>query len=208
MPEVLQVDKRESRGTRASQKMRDRGQVPAVLYGHGEATVALSVVRDQLDAVLRHGGHVVELKGAVSDSALLKAIQWDAMGTQILHVDLARVSAGERVAVTLVVELRGDAPGTHDGGVVEHPMHELEIECPVGKIPEKLVVNINHLELNGVVHASDLELPEGAKLLVPPESVVVHCIVVGEAPEGAVGEPGAEEPELIGRKPQEAEDEE
>jgi large subunit ribosomal protein L25 len=188
--------------------MRDRGQVPAVLYGHGEETVSLTVLRDQLDAVLRHGGHVVELKGAVSDSALLKAIQWDSLGTQVLHVDLARVSAGERVAVTLAIELRGDAPGSHDGGVVEHPLHEVEIECPVAKIPEKLVVNINHLELNGVIHASDLELPEGAKLLVAPESVVAHCIVVGEAPEGVVGEPGSDEPELIGRKPQEGEEEE
>ena len=67
MSEVLQVKVRETRGTREARRMRAAGQVPAVLYGHGEATVSLSVPADQIDAALRHGAHVVELQGAVKE---------------------------------------------------------------------------------------------------------------------------------------------
>src|SRR5436190_9769521 len=99
MAENLKVEPRKNRGTRHSKRLRAGGKVPAVLYGHGEKTVSLTVPAEQITAAVRHGSRVVDLKGAVSDSALIRELQYDTFGLEILHVDLARVSADERVHV-------------------------------------------------------------------------------------------------------------
>ena len=152
MAEVLQVEARQSRGKRNARRMRRAGTIPAVLYGHGEETVSLAVRTDAMAAAVRHGSHVVELAGAVQQSALIRDLQWDVWGTGILHVDFARVSADETIEVTVSVELRGEAPGVKEGGVVEHLVHEVEIECKATAVPEKIVVNINQLKLGEVDH--------------------------------------------------------
>jgi large subunit ribosomal protein L25 len=209
MVDTLKVDRRTDTGKRRMKRLRRAGSIPAMLYGHGEENVALAVPSDQITAAIRHGSKLVDLTGAVSESALIRDVQWSTYGTEILHVDLARVSKTELVKVTVSIEIRGDAAGTREGGVVQHQLHQVQIECPAVSIPDHLVVNVNHLELGKVIHASDLQLPEGARLLSNPEAVVVQCVlprVVEEAPAVPTGE-GAE-PELIGRKPEEEEGEE
>lgn len=199
MSETISVTIREGRGTALARRLRANGQIPAVLYGHGEETVSLALPADGLAAVIRHGAQVVELSGALTENALIREIQFDAFGSEILHVDLTRVSASERVEVTVPTELRGSAPGLKSGGIVEHVTHEVQIECRAMAIPEKFEVNVNHLELEGVIHASDLELPEGVVMLTEPETVIVHCVEPApEVEDDGTGE-GAE-PELIGRK--------
>jgi large subunit ribosomal protein L25 len=200
--EVLKVAIREQLGTSNSRRLRSAGSIPAVLYGHGEASVSLSIPADQVSAAIRHGSHLVDLQGAVTESALIREVQWDPMGAHVLHMDLTRVSAGESVSITLAIDLRGDAPGTKNGGVVEHVLHEVEIECPVTSIPDRLELRINNLELDGAIFAKDLGLPEGAKLLTDPDAMIVHCVTPMVAPEemGAPAEVG--EPEIIGKKPE------
>jgi large subunit ribosomal protein L25 len=199
MTEVVHVQVRESRGSREARRLRAQGQIPAVLYGHGEQTVSLSVPAEEIAALLRHGGRVVELQGGATGSALVREVQWDVFGAEVLHLDLTRVSRGETVHMTIPIELRGDAPGTHEGGVVEHMVHDVEIECPVAALPEKLRVNINHLELGQQITVGELELPEGVKVLSDPATVVVQCVVAAEEV-AAEGAPESAEPELIGRK--------
>ena len=199
MSETLQVSKRKSRGTKNARRQRAAGSVPAVLYGHGEESVSLSVDGTEISAALRQGARLVELQGDVSDKALIREVQWDTFGIDILHVDFTRVSADERIEVTVVVELRGVAPGTKAGGVVDHQTHEVQVECPADSIPEKLQVNINSLELGESISVSTLELPEGSNLLADPDTVIVQCIE--PAPEAdEEGEAASAEPELIGRK--------
>ncbi len=204
MSEVLQVEQRGSYGTRHARRLRAAGRIPAILYGHGEECVSLSLDASQVGAAVRHGSRIVELEGALREKALIREIQWDPFGVDVLHLDLTRVAADEKVAVNLPVELRGVAPGTNEGGVVEHPVHELEIECPAAKIPEKLVLNINNLQLGESLTAAALELPEGARLTGSPDTVVAQCVEphveaeMEEAPESV-------EPEVIGRKPSEEE---
>jgi len=196
--EVVHVQLRESSGSIQARKLRAAGRTPAVLYGHGEDTVSLSIATDEIGALLRHGGRVVELQGAVSGNALVRAVQWDSCGSEVLHLDLTRVSTGEMVATTVPVKLRGTAPGTKQGGIVEHVLHELEIRCPVTTLPEELQVSINHLELGQTIHVSDLVLPEGARAVVDGSQVVVHCVLPAAEVEAAAV---ATEPELIGRRP-------
>jgi large subunit ribosomal protein L25 len=207
MADSLHVELRETRGKLNARRMRKAGQTPAILYGHNLPNVALAVPSDQLKAAVRHGAHLVNLEGAVSESALLREVQWDAFGSNVLHVDLARVDADELVKVTISVELRGDAPGTHHGGVVEQHLHEVDIECAATAIPDRLQLNINALDVGQSLTASVLELPTGARLLTDPDAVLASCSEPVEREEVLAAPPAAEaEPEVIGRKPAEAEE--
>lgn len=185
--------------------MRQAGEVPAILYGLGEQNICLSVPHDEVQAALRHGSHLVQLRGGANDQALLKEIHWDAYGTDVLHLDLTRVKAGQLVELTLPVELRGEAPGVNKGGVVNHLVHEAEVECTPATIPDKIEVNINDLEVGETIHASDLEIPDGVKLLLDPETAIVTCFEARAEEEEEEGIAGGAEPEVIGRKEDEDE---
>lgn len=203
--DVLKVTARDVFGKRAMKELRASGQVPLNLYGHGEANVHLSVKADHLEAAIRHGAHMVELEGAVADSALIREVQWDTFATRVLHVDLTRVDSSEMVEAVLEIELRGEAPGIRAGGVVEQPAHSLRIRCPAGKIPEKLVLSINALELEDALTAGDMELPEGAELLSEPHELVVQCVARVEIDEEGEAALDSAEPEVIGRRAQDEE---
>lgn len=204
MSEALKVERRESRGKRDARRMRQVGNVPAILYGHQEEAVSLAVDAVALRTALRHGARTVELTGDVQTSALIKAMQWDAFHTEILHVDFARVSADERIRVMVPVHLRGDAPGARGAGVLEQPIHEVEIECLAAAIPDHVTANIASLELGHSIHANELILPPGVTMVTPGHEVVVHCILA-KAEEVAPGVATGVEPEVIGRKPGEEE---
>ena len=205
MAEVLSVEVRETRGKRDSRRLRNSGKIPAVLYGHGQETISLALRAEQIDAAVRHGARVVELAGAVQQQAFIRDLQWDTWATHILHVDFTRISAHERVRVQVSVELRGEAPGVKEGGVIEHTLHELEYECAAASIPDKLVVNVNNLKLGESITVAELEIPDGASVLDSPDTVVVQCVVPAAVLEEE--EPGAAEvePEVIGRKAEEEE---
>jgi large subunit ribosomal protein L25 len=209
MAESLNVLRREKLGGGNNRRLRKTGQIPAVLYGHGEASVALAIESSAIMSVIRHGHKLVKLQGDLSEGAFIKAVQWDVFGKDLIHIDLLRVSETELVTTTVTIELKGTAVGLSEGGIIEFVLHELEIECPAASVPEKLIVNVNDLHLDQAIHARDVQLPAGAKVLDDPDLVVVHCIaphVVEEVAAGAPAEPGAAEPELI-RKEKPAEEE-
>ncbi|MBU4272782.1 MAG: 50S ribosomal protein L25 [Planctomycetes bacterium] len=200
----LAVEPRHTRGKRNNLRLRRAGKIPAILYGHGLECVPLSVEADTLAAAIRHGSRLVSLTGAVDESAFVRDLQWDTWGTHIIHVDFTRISEHEIVEIRLPIELRGESPGVREGGVVSQLVHEVEIACPASAIPEKLVVNINHLKLNDSVSLGDLELPQGAKLLASDlEMVAVECVVPQEQPEEEAAEAAPGEPEIIGEKEKE-----
>lgn len=207
MSDVLEVSARESLGKLNNRRLRAEGIVPAVLYGHGEGSVSLQLPATQLRSSLRHGAHLVELKGAAKGQALLQDVQWDTFQQHILHVDLLRVDAKERVKVEVPVVLKGEAPGENEGGMLEHLRHSIEIEVPAAKIPDELHVNVGGLHLGGTLRASDIEdMPEGAEFVGGPELVIVNCVQPTAEPaeddEAAISS-GAE-PEIIGQKDDEA----
>jgi large subunit ribosomal protein L25 len=207
MADELHVELRNLHGKRNSRRLRRTGLVPAILYGHGLECVSLAVQVGKLETVLRHGSRLVNLVGAANESAFVRELQWDTFGTHVLHVDLTRISAHEKVEVQVTIELRGEAPGVREGGMVSQLIHQVSIECPAGSIPDKLLVNINHLALEQAIKVSELKLPEGAVMLGDPEAVVVQCMIPVEvSDEAAEAVPG--EPEVIGaKKEEEGEDE-
>lgn len=207
MAEVLKVELRQADGKRVARRLRRGGAVPAILYGHGESNMTLTVLADQIAAAVRHGSRVVELQGAANEKALIRDLQWDVYGIDILHVDFTRVSEHERIEVKVPVVLRGEAPGIKDGGVVEHLVHEVEIECEALSIPEKLYLSVNDLKVGDALKVGQVQLPAGVTLLSDPDQIAVQCEVPVEAEEAAPSEAGAE-PEVIGRKAEEESDEE
>ena len=206
MAEVIEVKLRKDRGKHNTRRLRKAGGVPGVLYGHGQETVSLSFSAEALKTAIRHGQRVVSLTGDVAEQAFIRECQWDTWGLHVLHVDLTRISEHEKVEVRVPVELRGEAPGVRQGGVLKHLIHAVEVTCEATSIPEKVFANVNHLELGEAITVADLETPEGVVIGLDPEGVVVQCIeVVEEAEE--VSEGAAEvEPEVIGRKKEEEEE--
>src|SRR6516162_1813134 len=133
---VLVTEKRDTRGTRQARKLRAQGRVPAVVYGHKEETLSVTVSSGDLVSAIRHGARVVDLQ---SEGKLQKAqiaeLQWDHLGVEVLHVDFRRVAADERIHVTVPVEVRGIAPGVTAGGVLDQPIHVLSVECAADSVP-------------------------------------------------------------------------
>lgn len=207
MSEELKVEIRSEQGKLNNRRLRAAGRIPAVLYGHGQDNLSLSVSADDFRLVLRHGSRLVSLTGAVNDSAFVRELQWDTWGTHLLHIDFTRISLDEKVEVEVEIGLRGEAPGVREGGVVQQLMHQVQISCPAGSIPDRLWVKINELKLDGEILASDLELPAGATLLDEPDQVVVQCTVPTEVDEEGTGVSGPAEPEVIGGKKEEEEEE-
>jgi large subunit ribosomal protein L25 len=199
MSESLQVEIREAIGKKRVRRLRASGTIPAVLYGEGRDTLSLSIPADQVAAALRHGARLVDLQGAVSEKAFLRELQWDTFGTNVLHIDLTRVSETTMLRIKVSVELRGSAVGINEGGVIELHVHELDIECRATRIPDKIVVNVNDLHLDGAITVADLRPPEGVEFLTDPETVVVACVAPRDEEEEAPAAGGVE-PEVIGRK--------
>ncbi len=205
MSDVLNVLARSEVGSNAVKSVRKAGNIPAVLYGHGLENVNLSIPTDDVESAIRNGSQMVTLQGAVSDTALVSDVQWDAFGNNILHLDLTRVSAEEKVQVTVPLTTRGEAEGTKLGGNLEILVHEILIECSAASIPDKIEIRVHDLQIGDSLKASDVPLPEGTVLCTNADEVIVHCVAVREEEELEVGETA--EPEVIGRKDEEEEEE-
>jgi large subunit ribosomal protein L25 len=201
MSDSVEVKLRQATGSRESRRLRRQGLVPAVLYGHGEKCVDLVATREAVQAAVRHGSRIVELKGAVKTGALIRELQWDTFGVEPIHIDFLRVSATDRVKVKVPVDLKGECPGQRAGGIVNLILHEIELECRADAVPEKIHAAVGKLQLGGSIKVHDLELPAGAKALAAADEIVVSCVVPVEKGEEAAA--AAVEPELIGRKPAE-----
>lgn len=199
MIDTLEVTLRKTTGSSEARRLRRSGMVPAILYGHGEPCVGLAAKREAVEAAVRHGSRVVELKGAVKTSALIREMQWDAFGVLPLHVDFVRVSASDRIRVKVPVDLKGDCPGQRAGGTVNLVLHEIEVECKADHVPERVHALVGHLEVGHVIKVRDLELPEGVRATHDADETVVTCLVAGKkAADEAAAAPV--EPEIIGRK--------
>jgi large subunit ribosomal protein L25 len=212
MANLLNVEPRTKFGKRNNYRLHLAGKLPAVLYGHGEESVSLTLASEQLEAVVRHGAKVVDLEGSVTGKALLQEVVWDTFFHQVLHVDLLRVMAGDKVTVEVPIELKGEAPGVNDGGIIEHLIHSVEIEVPLDVVPEKLHVRVGSLQIGGELYIKDIsDLPAGATVNADPDDVVVHCIRPATEEEEAAEAGEGAEPEVIAKgkeKEEGAEDEE
>ena len=207
----LVVQRRTAHGSRECRRLRERGLVPGNMYGHKQETIPLTLTEAEVAPLVRGGAHVldVELDGK-AEKVLFREVQWDYLGKEIIHVDLLRVDPNEKLTVDIKVELKGTAPGSLGGGVLDHTLRTLSIECLAIQIPDSIVVKISSLEIGQAIHVRDLEAPPHTRILNNPDAVVVRVsqpIAEIEPVAAVVGEEGPAQPEIIGRKVAETEEE-
>jgi large subunit ribosomal protein L25 len=199
---TLKAQSRTGKGSRATAKLRKEGLVPAIVYGHKKENAVIAVSAEELDRAIRilHVRMLSLDMNGTAETVLIREVQWDPFGKQMMHVDFERKSASEKVKVTIPVELR-NTPKVMGGGVLDQPLHTLHIECPLGSIPEAIRIDITNLTLGNPIHVKELTLPEGVRVLEGAEAVVVQLKLPGvEAVVVAPVVPGATttaEPEVI-----------
>ncbi len=192
--------KNKGTGTRVVRRLRKEGRVPAVIYGHKQAVVPISVSHDDVWHMIKAASHLAELDlGDKTETVLIRDVQWDNLGKQILHLDFARVSAEELIETEVNLEIRGHAPGIAEGGILEQLSHKLRVKCPAGAIPDSIKVDVSNLKVDDGIHVRDLALPPGVTIDADPDLLIIHVVVRG-AQEEATETPAAEaatQPEVI-----------
>jgi large subunit ribosomal protein L25 len=184
MEKTLQLNAkiRENTGSKAAAKERKQGRIPAVVYGHKKETEAISVDEHNLVEGIHHGHRLMDIKiGRKIQKVLVKDIQYDHLGKNIIHADLVRVDITETVKVAVPIELKGTAKGTQEGGVITEHTDHLDIECQAADIPESIVVTVTDMDVGDTLHAKDVELPPGATLTSSPDILLVTCSLVAAA---------------------------
>lgn len=203
-------------GTRYAKRFRDAGKLPANLYGHGQPPVAIAVDAKETLTHIHKGEKVFKLAmqgGEAGQIVLLKELQFDYLGTNIVHADFARVDLNEKVRTRVHVNLVGEAKGLKEAGaILMHPTGELEIECRVTDMPDHLEVDIANLEVGHAITAGDVKLPgTDMRLITDTHAIVAQIVIqklIEEKPaEGAEVAAGAAEPEVLtAKKPAEGEE--
>ena len=202
MSDALSVKIREKTGKSAARELRRNDEIPAVLYGLKD-NLSLSVGSKEFTKVLADKGRsaLIDLKveGGKQHKVILKEIQTHPLKELCVHADFLEVALDKAVKVSVPVNLVGQSPGEKLGGIVNHILKTLEVECLPTNIPQVFDVDMLGVELDQVVHVSDMQLPEGVKVLQrPAEAIVSVHLAKVEEEKPAEGEEEAVEGEEKG----------
>jgi large subunit ribosomal protein L25 len=191
--------KNKGTGSRVARRLRATGRVPAVIYGHKQAVVPISLGRHDVLRLIKSHGHLADLDvGGTTETVLIRDVQWDHLGKEVLHLDFSRVSAEEIIETEVAVELRGQAAGLANGGILEQLVRSLSIKCKAGAIPDSLKIDISNLQVEEGIHVRDLVLPPDVTVSADPDVLIVHVVVRAAQPEPAeAGAEAAVQPEVI-----------
>jgi large subunit ribosomal protein L25 len=216
---TLSAEKREGTGKGVARKLRQAGKIPAVVYGRDMDAIHIAVDGHEADLLFRSipvDNTIIELKvegDKEPHQTLVREIQTHPWKGTLVHVDFLRIQAGVMVDVNVPLHLIGTPIGVKDeGGVLEQTIHDIPISCIPSAIPESIELDVSGMELNDVMHVSDLVVGEGVEIELPGErtvcSVSVPRAVIEEDEEEEdledeleiEGEEGAEEGEGEGEE--------
>ncbi|MCB9839103.1 MAG: 50S ribosomal protein L25 [Phycisphaeraceae bacterium] len=209
---TLEAKPRDKAGSRYARRLRNAGELPCVLYGHKQGPVSLSIDAKTALGHFAHGEKVFVLDIAgKKENALLKDLQFDYLGNNVIHADFERVDLDEEVETHLHIVLKGEAVGLKSAGaILLTNMTEITVRCKVRDILEHLDVDISELGSGSSLHAGEITLPAGMTLVGDPDDTICsiqmvrHEEAVGE--EAAVEGAQATEPEVITEKKEASED--
>lgn len=218
---VVDVEQRSEMGKNAARRLRHAGRIPAVLYGGDGETTALQLDPRSLEAILHSESGENTLftlrlasKGTLPGQVMIKEHQLDPVTEKLTHADLMRIAMDRAIRVQVAVQTMGVAKGVKlGGGILDHPLREVEVECLPADIPDRFEIDITELEMGKSLRVSDLVVPPGVKILTDPGKAVVSVVAPTvekvEAPpaEGAAAVEAPTEPEVIRKGKAEAEEE-
>jgi large subunit ribosomal protein L25 len=208
---MLKASHREQHGSRYCQRLRDKGELPAVVYGRGKNPVSITLNMREAVSHFTKGEKVFRLDmPGVKDidegqMVLLRDLQFDYLGNNIVHVDLARVSLTDRVRTKVPVHLIGEAVGLKQAGaILMHPMNEIS-RVPRQDIPEFFEVRIDELDVGHAISCADVKLGASMKLMSDKHANVAQIVIQQELKldEAVAAAPGAAEPEVLTAKKEE-----
>lgn len=178
---TLKVELRKQNGSKDAAGLRKAGKLPAVVYGHKKEPMSIALDASDFVDQLHHGNRLftADLPDG-RQSLLLKDLQYDYLGSQVIHVDLMRVDLSERVIVKVPLEIRGQAKGAAHGGILDELFDHLEIECPVVEIPTSIPVVVRDLDIGDTISAGQIPLPPNCVLKTDPRALVINCHEVAE----------------------------
>lgn len=217
METILNAAPREGSGKGPARRLRATGRVPATLYGDGVGPTSIHVsAQDLLHLFHQTGGSsvLVDLKlDGQEYLTIVRELQRDHIHNRFIHVDFMAVRRDQKITVDIELHEVGESAGVRQGGVIEHHLREVEIECLPANVPERIEFDISALGIGDAVRVGDLTPPEGVEFLTDPDTMVLAVVepavmdteldlgVAGEevpeaAPEAAAeGEPEAAEGE-------------
>ena len=175
----LSISSREVSNSRSTRRLRRQGQVPGVLYGGDDDAMAFAVDERELRHALAARGAVIELElGGEATPAVLKDAQRHPVRGHTMHVDFLRVNLNVAIHAVVTLELLGgeSAPGTIEGGVLEHVTREVNIEALPNDIPERLQLDVSSMQVNDTVTLSAVEAPQGVTILDDLDDTVVATL--------------------------------
>jgi len=205
---ALVAETRDATGKGVARKLRATGRIPAVVYGRGAESKAISIDPIALQRLLQRTGAgmntLIEL--SVDDTTrtvLVKELQRDPVRGRPLHADFYLIELDKTVEVSVPIHLVGKPPGVEEGGILDHPLREIELECLPQAIPEGVDVDVSGLDVGGSIHVRDLALPEGVSVRTDENQAVASVVapavveepVVEELEEGEEGVAEGEEAE-------------
>jgi large subunit ribosomal protein L25 len=201
MDTKLEAERRDDHGKGVARKLRAAGRVPAVFYGHDQETIPLSIdAREMLHVMHTSGGSNVLLDLIVDGKthlAMPREVQRDHIHNTLIHVDFLAVSRTEKIAVDVPVLEVGASIGVHEGGVVEHHLRDLHVECLPQDVPEHIEVDITPLAIGDMIHVRDVIAPAGVTILTNPDDAVLSVITPAALRvEAELLLPGEEAPEV------------
>ncbi|MEM9082238.1 MAG: 50S ribosomal protein L25 [Planctomycetota bacterium] len=169
---TLELEKRERTGSRYAARVRAEGKLPAVVYGHKEEPVPVAIEEKIIMKYLHAGERIFSAKidAGKEETVLVKDLQYDYLGTNVIHCDFERVDLDEQIESHVHIKHVGEAPGSKRAGAVfVHPMETLHVRCSVRNLPEDIEVDISELQAGEMIAVKDVTLPEGVIAIDAPE---------------------------------------
>ena len=182
----LNIELRKESGKNISRRMRQAGYIPGVVYSHGESEL-VKIQKKDFTALFKD--HISEsvifelhYKGKKENDqmAFIKEYQADPVTGDILHLDLFKVTAGEKIQTLVPIKIVGSAVGVNMGGILESGEREIEVECLPKDLPEEIEVDVSMLDIGDSIHVKDLKLGDTIQIMTNAESVIaaVHLLKV------------------------------
>ena len=205
----LIVKKRNNQGTSSSRRMRSDGLLPGIIYGSDKESDIVEMNLNQVEKILKNHSSdsvliEVDLEDEGSVRVLLKEVQYHPVTSSILHVDLQRVVAGKPIQVDVAIELNGEPEGVKSGGIIDHKIHSLSVECLPKDMIESIPVDITNLEIGDSLTVSDITVTSKIKILSDENLQVISInapkVIDSSDEETEEADEASTEPEVITEK--------